>query len=327
MAANGGTAVKRAELRTRDMDVLASMFREQYVEHTPSFRCPDPARVRGELRSGAVGGLHASLARYGGFTYGAEISPARSPMGCVRLRGAGVIATAREELRVTRGGVFMMSSRLPSVVTVESSDAMVLQVPWAAAVALAEETAGLPAGGLRFEAMTPVSAAAACLFARTAQFVCGQLVTSGAAEIEPLIVPELTRLAAAAFLATFPSTAMTASYQPEPGWVTPAAVHRAAAFIDANAHQPVTMSEIAAAAGVTARALQYAFRRHHGSSPTGYLRQIRLERAHRELQGAERGAGLTVAAVARNWGWASPGKFTAAYRQRFGVLPGSTLRG
>ncbi len=327
MTVNGMTAVKRAELYTRDMDLLASLFRKLYVEHTPSFRCPDPAQARGMLRSAAVGGLHASLTRYGGFTYSAELSPSDSPIGCVNLRGSGaVIATAREELRVPGGGVFMMPAHLPSTAMADSGDAMVLRVPWSAAGALAEETAGLPAASLRFEAMAPVSAAAARAFARTGEFVCGLLVTSGAAEIHPLLVPELTRLTAAAFLETFPNTAMTTPYLPGPEWVTTAAVHRAAAFIDAHADQPVTVAEITAAAGVPPRALRCTFRRSYGITPLGYLRRARLERAHLELRGAEPGDGVTVAGVARRWGWASPSWFTAAYRQRFGVPPGHTLR-
>ena len=79
--------------------------------------------------------------------------------------------------------------------------------------------------------------------------------------------------------------------------------------------------------GVTPRALQYAFRRHHDMTVTGYLREVRLERAHRELQDGDSAAGLTVAATARRWGWANPGSFTSAYRRRYGVTPSLTLRG
>ena len=311
----------------RDMDVLAALFRDMFVEHVPAFRCPDPAQVRGVVRSAAVGGLQVSRASYGGFTYSARISPANSLLACVYFKASGAaIATAREELRVTAGSVHMMPARLPAIATIDNTDDIVLQIPWTAARALAEETAGLPAARLRFEAMAPVSAAAARFFTATAEFIYGQLVTSNATEIHPLIVPELTRSAAAAFLHAFPNTTMTLHYQPGTGWAPPAAVRRAAAFIDAHASQPVTVAQIAAAAGVTPRALQYAFRRHHGTTPTGYLRQARLERAHRELRSAQSGDGVTVADIARKWGWAGRTQFTAAYRQRFGTPPSHTLR-
>lgn len=77
---------------------------------------------------------------------------------------------------------------------------------------------------------------------------------------------------------------------------------------------------------MTARALQYAFRRHYGTTPTGYLRQVRLDRAHQELRTADPAAGLTVHAVARRWGWSDSSKFTAAYQQQYGQLPSRTLR-
>lgn len=71
----------------------------------------------------------------------------------------------------------------------------------------------------------------------------------------------MTRLAAAAMLETFPNTTMTLGYVRGPAWVPPAAVRRAAAFIDAHPDRAVTLEDVAAAAGVTGRALQYAFRR------------------------------------------------------------------
>jgi transcriptional regulator GlxA family with amidase domain len=145
-------------------------------------------------------------------------------------------------------------------------------------------------------------------------------------EISPILVQELTRLAAAALLETFPNTAITAAHIPGPGWVPPATVRRAAAFIEAHAGQPVTVAEIAAAAGVTARALQYTFPRYYGTTVTGYLRRVRLEQAHRQLQAADPTTGTTVAEIGRRWGWTSPSNFTTAYRKQYGLPPSHTLR-
>ena len=83
---------------------------------------------------------------------------------------------------------------------------------------------------------------------------------------------------------------------------------------------------MAEAAGVTGRALQMAFMRHYDTTPTGYLRRVRLERAHRELKDADPAVGVTVAAIARRWGWANPSHFAAAYRQVYGEFPRHTLR-
>ncbi len=318
--------VQRADLVTQDMDLIAALIRDLHVEHEAAFRCPDPARVDGRVRSVTAHGLSASLIRYGGFEYSARVEPVYPPMAVVCTGNSGVITTAREDLRLVRGDVFMPPADLPSVTAVDEGDYATLRVPWAAVGSVAEAVTGAPAADLRFEAMAPVSAARQRMFARTAELVCDQLVTSGTAEIYPLVLQELIRLTAVAFLATFPNTTMTAPYLPGPGWVAPATARRAAAFIESHAGQPVTLDQIAAAAGVTSRALQYAFRRHFGISPTGYLRRIRLERAHAALGDADPAGGVTVAAIARSWGWASHSQFSVAYRKRFGVLPSHTLR-
>jgi transcriptional regulator GlxA family with amidase domain len=111
-----------------------------------------------------------------------------------------------------------------------------------------------------------------------------------------------------------------------PGSVRLAPVRLAAAFIDAHADRHITLDEIARAAGVTGRALQYAFRRHYATTPTGYLRQVRLDRARDDLLAAVPGDGMTVAVVARTWGWANSAHFAAAYRRRFGQRPSHALR-
>ncbi|PWW25268.1 prepilin-type processing-associated H-X9-DG protein [Geodermatophilus normandii] len=103
-------------------------------------------------------------------------------------------------------------------------------------------------------------------------------------------------------------------------------LRRAVAFVDGHASLPITVTDIARAAGVGPRALQLAFARHLGLSPTAYLRRVRLECAHRELQAADPTTGDTVAAIARRWGFARPDRFTVAYRATYGVLPSHTLR-
>ena len=61
-------------------------------------------------------------------------------------------------------------------------------------------------------------------------------------------------------------------------------------------------------------------------TPAWYLHRVRLTRAHQQLRAADPASGVTVAAVARRWGWASPSRFSAAYRRQFGLPPSQTLR-
>lgn len=319
------TLLERTDLVTKDMDQIAAMVRQLYVDHSATFHCGDPARVDGKVRSAMADGLSAGLLRYGGFEYLAGIAPVDAPMAVAVTQGSGVITSAGEELRFTRGDVFMLPGDGPACATMDDAGYALLQVPWPAVRALAEERIGLAATDLRFEAMAPVSRAHQVAWARTADFICGQLVTSGATTVGPLIAQEMNRLAAAAMLETFPNTTMTAAYVAGPDWVPPPAARRAAAFIEAHADEPLTLDDIAVAAGVTGPAVQCAFRRYYATSPVGYLRRIRLERAHQELRDSDPMTGVTVAAVACRWGWASPSQFTAAYQRRFGQPPSRTL--
>lgn len=322
----GMVPVERTELVTRDMEAIAALVSKLYVEHRAQFRCDNPDQVDASVRSVTVNGLKAGLVRCAGVDYAAQASPPADLTAAVALRGCGSVTAGQERTDFTPGDALMYPVGRPCTVDLRDAEMTALQIPWVAAGALAEEHFGLPAADLRFEAMSPVSASRGSTWSATAAFICRELVSSGTAQVSPLIVQEMTRLAAAALLETFPNTTMTAGYVPRREQVPLAAVRRAAAYIDAHAHRPVTLEEIASAAGVTGRALQYAFRRYYEVTPIGYLRRARLERADRELRDADPAGSATVTAVARAWGWANPSQFTAAYRRRFGRLPSQTLR-
>jgi transcriptional regulator GlxA family with amidase domain len=125
-------------------------------------------------------------------------------------------------------------------------------------------------------------------------------------------------------LATFPSNALTEPTAVDRHDASPATLRRAVAFIDEHARQDITVADIAASAFVTIRAVQLAFRRHLDTTPTAYLRQVRLDHAHHDLATADP-ALETVTAVALRWGFPSPSRFTAAYHREYGVTPSLTL--
>lgn len=100
-------------------------------------------------------------------------------------------------------------------------------------------------------------------------------------------------------------------------------IGRAEAFMLDNIGTPITVDDVAAAAGMSARGLQSAFQRAHQTSPLGYLRAIRLLMARQQL---ESGAAASVSDVARSVGIVHLGRFAGAYREAFGELPGETLR-
>lgn len=110
-----------------------------------------------------------------------------------------------------------------------------------------------------------------------------------------------------------------------PGPLPPAMVRRATEIIEERAHEPLTITGIAAEVGCSARALQLGFAKHHGVSPNKYLARVRLERVHRALLASSPDT-ATVGAIASSWGYTNLGRFAGAYRQRYGVTPLQTLR-
>ncbi|NIJ04495.1 helix-turn-helix transcriptional regulator [Frigoribacterium faeni] len=101
---------------------------------------------------------------------------------------------------------------------------------------------------------------------------------------------------------------------------------RAVEYLHAHAHEPIGVTEVAAAADLSVRGLQVALQRTFDLSPTELLRQIRLDRVRADLEAATPET-TTVSAVARHWGFSHLGRFSAVYRDRFGEQPSATLRG
>jgi AraC-like DNA-binding protein len=137
-----------------------------------------------------------------------------------------------------------------------------------------------------------------------------------------LVRDRLFDMAVRAVLGTFPLGEPAA---PHGELTTSQAVARATAYIDARVAEHVTLPDIAEAARLSVRGVQYAFRRHLGVTPLAYLRDRRLDAARVELIASDP-AVTSVAAVARAWGFAHLSRFAQAYRERFGEYPSSTIR-
>ena len=93
-------------------------------------------------------------------------------------------------------------------------------------------------------------------------------------------------------------------------------------YIEAHLDRSLTLEDIAAAAGISPRGLQIAFRQHRNTTPLGFWRDLRLAKAHGDLVA---GAGY-VTDIALRWGFAHFGRFSESYRARYGLSPRDTLR-
>lgn len=179
---------------------------------------------------------------------------------------------------------------------------------------------------VRFTGYKPVSPRAARAWKDTYAYVRDSILNQPDAARQPLIAASAARLLVAAALATFPSNALTDPTIGDRHDAHPATLRRAVAFIDEHAHEAITTADIAAAAHVSIRALQLAFRRHLGTSPVAYLRRVRLDHAHQDLVAADPTC-QTVIAIAYRWGFHSSSRFAHYYQQAYGVCPSRTLHG
>lgn len=102
-------------------------------------------------------------------------------------------------------------------------------------------------------------------------------------------------------------------------------VRLAVSFIEAHAHEPITVGDVAIAAVTTTRSLQSAFRRTYDLTPMQFLRRVRLRMAREELL-ASTDPRLSVREVAHRWGFSHPGRFAQQYAVAFGEHPSTTLR-
>ncbi|MGH3915495.1 MAG: AraC family transcriptional regulator [Pseudonocardiaceae bacterium] len=124
-------------------------------------------------------------------------------------------------------------------------------------------------------------------------------------------------------------------FQPHSQWealassvrpAAPVSLRRAMTFCDEHADQPISVSDLAAAARVSVRTLQDNFRTYAQTTPLGYLRRVRLDRAHRDLlAAAESGEQTTVTDVALRWGFVHLSRFAQLYRDTYGHVPSELL--
>jgi AraC-like DNA-binding protein len=105
--------------------------------------------------------------------------------------------------------------------------------------------------------------------------------------------------------------------------VTPRDVKRAADYINAHLDEPMTLGDIATAAGVPGRTLIQHFRDFTGVPPMRYLRLQRYRAARDALAKARPGDSITT--IAGRFGFSHLGRFAVEYRKRFGERPRETL--
>ena len=146
--------------------------------------------------------------------------------------------------------------------------------------------------------------------------MCEQLRAGEGSLQHPLVVRNVEDMLATLMLAEIPlaSGSLDAAS-------TPRHVARAEAFMQENYRAPLTLAQIAAACGISMRALQKGYSRHRGTTPMQALLEIRLRAADSALR-LRRNAAVT--GIAMDCGFTHMGRFAQAYQRYFGKKPSDT---
>lgn len=104
----------------------------------------------------------------------------------------------------------------------------------------------------------------------------------------------------------------------------PRNLKKAIEYMVANISHSLTVADIAREAGTSVRALQAAFQQFKNTTPLSYLRRIRLEGVRKSL--CDEANSLSIAQIARAWGFTHMGRFSAIYCDAFGETPSETVR-
>ena len=317
MGSSGGWSV----LRTRDPEEARAALERAYHR----LRLTQPAAgFEMSLASTARGPLSTQRVRLIGWdSHGANDNTGLLRIGCL-THGRFLVRSGHTE--ITGGPVFLFPTGSYAA-RWESLGLSTLTVQRAVVENYARALTGRTNLRLEFTGHHPRTGAHTRYWQATAGHIVNHVLAGDTAAASPLLLEQSVRSLAIAVLQSFPSTFLeTEDDSRLPEAVQPAALRRAVAFIEAPLAEPIGLPEIAAAARLSPRGLQAAFRRHLDTTPMRYLRTTRLDAAHTELLAGDPARGDTVREITKRWGFAHLGRFTAAYRAQYGEPPTDTLR-
>lgn len=175
---------------------------------------------------------------------------------------------------------------------------------------------------IKFLSSEPRSAAGERIWRAALDYVASTFASADTVH-HPLLVTAAAQLLAAAALECFPSN-VTAGQDLLRNPEVPKSIQSAMSFIHRQAGTEIGVKDVAAEIHLTPRAVQYLFRQQLDTTPTEYLRQVRLHRAHQDLMAGHRST-TTVTQIAQRWQFAHTGRFAVLYRRTYGQSPHTTL--
>jgi AraC-like DNA-binding protein len=294
--------------------------------------CPHRITLEGGQRNIVAEYGHATFAnsRINHLKYGARVKIEPKPfehfyMIHIPLAGSAMISADGHET-VAHPGTAVVISPSSNIHTRWSEDCrqILVQLDRAQIEKLLSELVGKTMGpSLSFRAPVDLERGLGSAFWGLLQYL-SQALGSCDAMGRAWQIPEQFERTLACMLLSSGRHNYSAALEAEAGLPSPRHVARAYEYIEAMAHDQVTMEDLVRVAGVSARSLQEGFKRFKGASPMACLRSVRLRRARRDLLALESSG--DIAQIARRCGFTHLGRFANYYKAAFGELPKDTLK-
>ena len=241
-------------------------------------------------------------------------------------RGTGRVLLDRDEFAVSQNdGVMITSGPRETLQYAEDCETRVLLMN---RIRIAEYCANLLGRDIEkpvdFQTHFSLESASGQSWLRLTQYVASELQEPHSMlKFLPAAQQQLEQTLITSLLLAHRHTYSDALLRPQSA-VAPFYVKRAEAFIEAHYSKPLSLAEIAAHAGVSARSLQNGFQNFRSMTPMAFLRSVRLQRAQEALLRADP-ACTTEMEIALSCGFHHMGEFAGLYRRTFGETPKQAL--
>lgn len=317
-------ALSRTVLRSTDLDETRDVVAQAFCPH--SLQLPDAAAALATRYRGVqVGDIGVTL-----LDYGAPVRIATQGSGDfflveIPLGGRSTITTGGDTVVADRStGAVLCFSRPVTTTRAASSPQLIVRIERTALEDQLHVMLGRPVRSpLRLATAMDLTAGGGRSWRRLVDLLRAESEQDGTL-VHAAVRAQFRSLLLTQLLSAQPSNYSDALQESERPPLS-RSLQRAVDLIHDHAAEPLTVEDVALATGISVRALQQGFRRHVGSTPTEYLRDVRLDRVHEALRSADPGT-VTVTDIACRWGFSHLGRFAGDYRRRFAESPSTTLR-
>lgn len=245
---------------------------------------------------------------------------------CTVTRGSIDMTTDNERISIqhARTAALITPDTATTTFTAEGTQTCNIRIDRAAIMSQASALLGAPVEAPpRFDPVVDLDRGSGQDIHRLASLLNDASARPDSALGAPQVLGHLREALVCAVLLGLDSTLRQRLERPAPS-VDARVVKRAAEILAARAAEPISIADVAVAAGVGLRSLERSFKAVHGCTLRDFLRTERLELARRRLLTAT--PGTTVTQILHASGFGHPGEFSRAYCSRFGERPSDTLR-